>query len=1065
VSEPDRIAAYVLRIDGVSTIFTTHDDLDTTYAENNGYAYSMAALELPEALGAGIDLRDGGFVDQTITLRLRDLDGTLPMIFGGSLTGAPELVDTIEASTVATANASVWGKCVGLETFGPAGERRQFSCFPGFDVGMRHVGSQEAWATQTGPAPVTDYPRLWTGRRWTIYRIFKEGGTWQALDDGTLVGFGSLLGQGRVKAETWEFKSSGPEGWASGNLGAGALSDPIPVAPILVVGDGPFDGVISASLVLERLDGIGDAFHEWVSPITPTSDTIAAGPQTYDDIVSAFQTLLSTVESDAGSGEAYNGAGLNIVTYSDSPGGDGVVVQWERSTEAASGFDPLTDSARYAVRLRISAKRDIWSVLGYDVDSQPVVDPVDDAEVYCDFVPSLVVVDHFVGSFWSASPEAMRARLTGDYSALQDTDDPSDYPCNFQAPRTWPPIYRGGAVTWTLEAGQEFQLLTSNPVYMLATKSRPVMGDPNDPFSPITISEGVGEATAQGLMVVDGPYRRVGDKDGGQTPDEGYAFPIELERSRGRTQQVFRIAWRTAGDGSVALDNEGYPRLVVYRVEDPRVWGFEYPPLNGPWAGWRQAPPDGRPMVARPLVAIELGSDEGNRSSLVMRRILATTGSAGEWYSDDTLLTPIYGTQWPTPTLDAGANDKTAPVVLDGEVAALGLGIPADLIAGEAGWAAWESVGEHVSRSIVVSAGAMSARSTLQGMLAAPGLCWSLAGGQFGVIDPTRFPSPDAVRVITTANYAGEFADPASARAEQDLRDWSPPDRAEIRGTRDATTGEFRTKVDRESADLGKRYRAQTIKHPIVAPHAVNRASQILGNGWLSECYQRFDRTASFWTQQHFVVTMRLHADDALGLWPGDGIMLTDPWLADPTGESSEYGVTAAIGYVVERKYSARDEVVRIRAMLNAEVPLVLYAPAAVSTEYIDGAGGEYSLVCIDDWLGCRVDVSLDVDGFSEPFWSLTGVGALIEGFAWDGSTWTRGIYGEVDSVVATPGSCKIILTGALTGATYYRDHHHVWVLRAFADQTSQWVLDLFAALCLEDGTHDGGEPGKTFRD
>ena len=1064
MSEVDRRVAYALRIDGIDTVFVTDDELDDDWAADAGYVRSHAGLERPAALSMGIDPRGGDWQEQTITLRINDIDGTLPALFGGSLAGAPELVGTVEAHDD-PAPSAVWGKCVGLETIGPAGERRLYSCFPGFAVGMRHVGGVEAWATGIGPAPVTDSPRLWTGRRWTVARVLREFGSWQALDDAQLVGFGVLLGQGTIDAESWEFRCAGIEGWTGGNLGAGAMADPIPVAPITVVGDGPFDGRISAALTLERLDGEeGSDDYQWVSPLAALDVTVAAGPVTYDDIVTEVQALLASVESDSSSGEAYTDGSDSNLAFATTPGSDGFTVQWHRDAEAAGGFDPATSSSRYAVRLRVTAHEAIWKALGYDPGSQPGVSPTDDAEIYCEFVPAYLT-GHFVGSFWSAAPQGMLARLTGNFSTFAETDDISDYASNFQAPRAWPPIYRDGAVTWTLEAGQEFQLRTSNPVHLLGTLSRPVMGDPDDPLSPITISGGVGDANAQGVIVVDGPYRREGDKDGGQSPAEGYAFDVELERKLGRTQQVMRVAWRRSADGSMALDDEGYPRGVVYRVEDPRAWGFEFPPLHGPWSGWRQAPTGMRPMTARPLVAIEIGSDEGNPSSLLMRRILATTGSATTWFTDDTYTTPVYGTQHPAPRIEPGGNDKAAPVPLDAEVAALGLGVPADLIGDAAAWAAWDGVGEHVSRSMIVSAGSMSARATMAGMLSPAGLCWSFAGGKLGVLDPTRFPTPEQVSIIVTPDlYAGKAGDPSSARAKQTLREWAEIDRGEIQGTRDPVTGDWRTRVSRRSPDLGAAYRAQTIPHKINAPHAVGRASQVLGNGWLSECYQRFDATATFWSRPHFIVEVALHADDAADVWPGDGLMLTDPWLVDPSGTASDYGVTAAIGYVTRRSFSARDEVVHIRAILNAETALVLYAPAAVSTEYIDGDGGVYALVCDDDWLGCRVDGSLDVEGFGEPYWSATGAPALIEGFVWDGSTWSRGIFGEVDSIDATPGATRLVLTGALTGAAYMRDHHHVWVLRAYADQAASWVTDIFAALCDEDGEHDG-EPGKTFRD
>jgi hypothetical protein len=126
-------------------------------------------------------------------------------------------------------------------------------------------------------------------------------------------------------------------------------------------------------------------------------------------------------------------------------------------------------------------------------------------------------------------------------------------------------------------------------------------------------------------------------------------------------------------------------------------------------------------------------------------------------------------------------------------------------------------------------------------------------------------------------------------------------------------------------------------------------------------------------------------------------------------------------------------------------------------TRYDDDEDGEgYRLFCDDDALGCRDGATFDVSGFVEPGLTASGGNALIEGFAFDGVTWTRGIYGTVDYVYESSGSCFIKLTGALTGATYRRDQWHVFVLRNDAEQTAAWVAEVFAPLCAKDGTSDG---------
>lgn len=1064
---------YSLHIDGLSTVFVSRDDADGSieaWGLAEGYEAVHNGLRRPEALDCGVEPRTGSMLDVSADIEIVDTTGELAMLFRSSLATASPLISTLDPSED-PAPMSLHGKCVGAETLGPAGERRAWSCRPGWAIGMRHLGQQAAWAQGRSPTPVTDEPRVWVGRRLTIHRVRRIGGEWQAWADSREVWRGTLLGQGEQDAGRWRLRAAGPESWCAGNLASAAFEEPLEAVPDVELDAAAGETRVIAWLDLVSLGALAEqdpndpdvtTFHVWVDEYV--DDTTLVGATSYDDVVDAIKTILAAVEADATSGQEYAFAGsASTLRFSTSAGDDGVQVTWDRTNESASGFDPATDGSRYTSRLMLEVHEKVARILGYDPRQQNEgVSATDAPDVFGVWRSVDDAQTRWRGSFFAADAVAMEAWRTADFSNVYVKGTIGAHFYNFGFPRRWPPIYQQGAVSWTMTPGQEFVLRTSDPVYLPSSAARPLMADPADDTAPYSISRGVGDVTHHGLLAVEGPYRRRGDSDGA-AGEGGFAFDVERERREGKSVQIARVCWREAGDGSVALDVDGLARLVVYEWIDPREYGVDFKLLTGLWSGWRIAPEDGQPITVRPIVAFDYAR-QGNRLDLVMMRALASSGTVGAWYSDDTYTVPVYGLSPAAALPEPGQNDVEAVIVIDAELADLGLSVPADLIQPASAWeTAIAGLGPDLQRVKVAFAAAVSARGMFDSLLSPTGLAWSLAGGRYGLFDPWSMPAPEAAaKHITQADYAGKVGDPASARAGQDLRKWAPIDVLELQARVDPISGNYKRTDKRRATDLGSSYRAQTLPHKLDGAHLVHPSLTIPGADWRGQLATRWRQGFDFWARQNMLVTAQLHASEGLDLWPGDAVTVTDPWLANPT--TGDYGISSASGWVLRRSVNCAAEHVRLEILVDVEAVWLRYAGACLATRYDeDDEGQGYRLAVADDWLGMRSDGSLDCDAFVEPPTSVDGGDAMIEVFAFDGTTWTRGIYGIVTGADATPGACWLLLDDALTGATWLRDHHHVVVLREYADQLAAWVLALHAPVCDEDGV-SAGDPGKKWR-
>jgi len=633
--------------------------------------------------------------------------------------------------------------------------------------------------------------------------------------------------------------------------------------------------------------------------------------------------------------------------------------------------------------------------------------------------------------------------------------------------RRWPPLAQGGGQSWDMDqVGQEFIIRTYDPLYIVGSQTKWLLEDPTDPDIPFILGGSVGSVNSQGLFVFEGPYRARGDEDGGNKE------ATDRAAKEGKSKQVARVCWKAGSDGEVAADSDGFPRFVVMEWYPPRTYGIDWPQLTGSWGGWRVAPDGAIANTVLPLTVFEADAYKSSTENCehIFHSVLTTTGSG----------TGFSGTA-SNPSIDFGANAPTIPVVLsadflDIESSHYGCGVPYEMI-GDTARLRTQLGSNNLLLAKAAFVGPVSSNKLLSTLIQPSGACMSLAGGVYSLFDPWTFvdfgDSHLDVVTLTPEDYAGQVGDPTSARATQELRDASPIDIVEVSARIDPTSGSFQKKLEQRSWDQGGQYRAQTITQKIEGNHLVHTLTADPGSEWYVDFQTRWRAGTKFWASQNFPISIVVNSTKGESIWPGQAVVITDEWLVNPG--LSQYSLDFGIGYVTNRVFNSKTETVELTLLVSA-APIRYYAPALAVTRYDEDDEAEgYRLFCEDSLYRWNTENTGDfgairnigLAGFQPPSWySSAPIETDIEIFQFDGVSWTRGIYGTVSSIsVGTfPVSIDDIrnptgwlnLTGALTGNTYYRDMHHIVVLRRDGEQTAAWVGALYAPICDKDGTSDG---------
>lgn len=998
--------AYCLLIEGIPVAFWTNEDAASSVDVDRESAH--VGLQFP-TLAMGFSLADGWVSSSTARFELDDVDGTLADLFATRRDDLAGLTTTLDPGETVDNGVGQTRRSrhIGTEFIGSSGERRRYPVVKDWNVGMRHPDDGECIALGLGVIPITAKPLLWAGRRAAVYRFAYEDGAWQTWANAARIWWGTVRGTGMVRDHRWSINCDGPDSWLRRSLGYSAWAEPVTVDYTEIKIDANADDI---TVYFEMYQ-----YGNNVSLYGYGTATQQIGGNTAADVRSALVTAISTALSATGDSGEFNGSDNSAAENEEPQGAAGLI---SGSNDIYIKIADATDLG--AVRTReglmyVTMHDRAWRSLGYDPNGQrnEALKNGNDPETYVEFTEG-------DGGMWMAT---FRTRPT-------DAQTPSDYD-NGGEDRIYSPWYGSDSdQVYTLYAGADQEIYLQLPqgevAYCRGQHDMPVADDPQSPGSAYTLSGGA-EVDSTRLFAFIGPRRS-------ETSTEEFT-----------EVWIGRCSWKNV-NGAIGLENatDDAPTLYVSEWLSAEDYGFPYVANRGgatmdtDWSA-----PAGS-IVCAPLHHLTHVADGlGSSPVRLVRNMLATTGTSGGWYTTDAYTTQQFGFGG---KLQPGANNLTGlngTYPADYDIEDVGLGVPAEMIAEPYRWAALEQqIGSDLSAVYMATVGRWSSQDVALGLTRPLALCWSLRGGRYTVFDPLGGVSPNDVdHTITVEDY--HAAKPSDGRQQQALSVFSPLDAVTINWRRSPVSGEYEATTKIRATDSGARYRAQDTTLDIDAPGYT-------GGGFDAAMQSRWRQAFDFWARRHFALRgVKLHMSP--DIYPGDTVRWTDPALVSTDGT---YGITGALGWITSVTHDAARETTTVDAIL-VDAPTAGYRMVAPSAR----VRAITSNVCYcdkDHW-----DVSVGgfehvaVAAFAEPDWSDAGGNAAVALLQYDGNTWTTAGYQTVASVDTVANT--ITLSGALSGGTgYYRDRDTLIVMRTFADQTAQWVLDLYAPIADEDGAVNG---------
>lgn len=1006
--------AILFVVEGVPYVWSTHPDLDGTTYMGDGRVV-LPGLERPKVTTEVPPSNHWQFRRHPATIVLQDLDGRLAEVFGQFFSAHTPLSSGIHPSEDPIADAALHGRQVGSEAIGPAGERDRWPVVDGFEHAREHVGENYE-SEDLALTPVSDGQVILRGRRCALIRVFRdvvdypdeassEEAHWRPWDEGDRFWWGTIRDEATVDGRTWAIECDGPESWLYRPLG-------------LLTQDRPVKAL--APLRLSDIDGqdetrIGIILRSFRSP--PDDPTaFEYGSDNFVSQVAAVDVLgLRQDVSNA------------LAAAVAAAGPDGAF-------EDEDGKEAYIDVSSGAIHLRIDnlgineqwpqativLHRKVWERWGFDVDEQAARETAD--KYYVDFtvdplVPGLDVppaAGYVAGRFTTLPDPGQYGEDTS--SALYD---------NNGAVRSWLPFYKAGAQVLDSDtsAGIVVELGNGDIVHHTGQIDRPVASDPDDPTSGY-------------------------DLDGNPVDTHGYWIFYGRRRFAGTDEvfdevQIAEASWRARPLHQHQLAGDP-PAIVVTRWLDPRDFGFEHKALSSPWVALANAPGE-ESILARPL--LRLGYRQhgfADDPAIVMLRLVLTTGQSTGWTSFE---------NDPATSLPATANEPVLvpSVRLDGEVADLGLSIPASMVRNPLEWGNLSAnLPDGLRRMSLGVLPGMAGEDLFRGLMHVNGWGWTLRGGQYGVFDPTAAVYPEVGDpVLDLSAKATSGRDISLHKILQDARVLAPVDRFILEYDWEPAADQPTREESHRSTDRGVRYRHQTggsqSEYRVLAHGKRN-----IG-GWR----QRTDQVARWWEQRHtmlrrYPVRRRVGQD----LWVGQKVILTEPRALSSDGT---YGLLAAVGIVtkvsIDEGAAATEPTHFLDILVNASsaAGIRFNAPSARGRGF-DVATGR--LYCFNDWAGVG-NGYLDVAHFVEPGWSNLGGLFRIRVVQWNGSSWSETMTARVTGANAVADDCYLEVDDVV--GTYRRDDDALVIGRAMDDQDGAWPQAFFSPICAPNGTWTGG--------
>ncbi|WP_434417810.1 hypothetical protein [Nannocystis pusilla] len=999
----------------------------------------LLGLEVPATIETATDLDDGGMLSGGgATFTVADFDGSTLL----ALVKEPSDRDFVyqrlapgddPAPVTLLGNGGedvdLHGRYVGAEFIGGSGERRRYQCLPGDPMpGLDHAAFNGT--NQDLPEVViTDEPEHAPDlRRVALYLIHKDtlsglsgADAWPSWSDQFASGY-SLIWWGTLSSvensgRTWQIKCDGPGAWLRKQINANTPDVWAQVQTILklkTTGPDREDLFASAFLIRHALDFSFDTQCGY-STFDVFNDVITG--TTVKAVVSAISSRLTTISAAAGPDSAFTTQGGAFQFTSEH-----VSIKYDNG------------SSQKGAEMWVCLHEKVWRFLGWDPKVQhrtylDIQEPYD-----CFFI------DHSMAKFRPFSQVNVKPPGPGYYTAVFTTlpygdnyqTNPEDADNNGNW-RSFLPLSPPGVAMLYPEGGQEIGVAFGvDSPYCEGQLARP----PAD----YTLTSGETCDTA-GYMVFRGQYRESAEEDAREL------------------YQVAKVSWHDH-DGTFSEDAEGNRVVVIEKWLDPRMFGYSDPPLKLVWSSDK--------IEWAPLRVLGYNLDTMDHAHMVLVRLMLSTGTAS----------------WDPGSYEGGATSKNVGtnnhlLVYDGEEEAndhefadLGLAIPADVIDRhsftEAAMELPEGYKGPLNRCKIAFKGAQDSQEVIRQIIEPRGWALGLHGFKYGLFNVGRLLYlHDATVTITESDLA---SDDVPYVPSMDLFPMTPFDKASIEHHYPAA-GEGGETATIEGKSLSRRTRGR---------HG-NATRELQGLGyvdlaawkgesspvpaWINDWRQLWlSELADWYAQPHELITgLPLKPSKAIQVNPGTVVLISNAWPATRTGA---YGMTGRVGRVLRVVRNLEDLTAEVDILVQAGDPNVmrLFAPIAVVLDDVSTVEARYDLAtrtfkCHADYFGTGTGRS-DVNFFAEPSWSNLGGNLEVDGYQYNGRTWTQTFSFSVESV--DTDNHTIMHTAAGLAGTFYDRMYTILVPQAYSAQGATWPKAWFVVHTDPAGKF-GGAPGFKF--
>lgn len=964
--------------------------------------------------------------DDGLSVKITDFDGELIEFFRdrtlanglavalGSRLGPKDDPAPVTLIGMSGDDVPIRGKWINSEAIGPDGQRSYYSLFPDGDPAGQDHAAYQGDIQALAPSYVYDVVTHLEGRRVSLYCIFRDvdTGEWPSWQDQhesgwSLLWVGCLTNEAEASGRTWTLKCEGPSSWLRKQLGAQRPEAWLPVSGNITLSDAPGarEDLIALSFVYQQ---VGTNTIEYGGSTFFTGSDQLPLTGTAADFRLFINERIATVAAAAGPDITWSTAR----NAEASLGPEGALTRIEQLAEAPA----FVRAGLWACALH----EKVWRALGFEpyVQAATAFDTeyeIQFKEGYASGMPGIPGPGFWVGHFWT---------VPVGYSSVGAAGADADNSGKVRIARKIAPEDIA-----QMPPGARFELSfgVNAPSYLEGQTNR----------APVehTLSNTGGDCDTQGYVAFRGTYQESAESD-----------PITMV-------QLAQVCWRnnsvTVGGDTIGLDDLSAARVFVAAWIDPRFHGCDRKPLDRVWAA--------ADLEWCPVNFLGYNFKTGDLAHRMLLRLLLSTGTAS-WAGydlDGAVLTP--GNNHPA-ALDG------VPPYSDAEIADLGLGVPADLIDLPT-FASTASdlpggIASPLNRCRYAWIGAQDSQELIAAILAPRG--WGLGwnGARWRLFTRAEPISGSQVEVvIRPEDIAGEpeFVEQAT------LRPFVPRERFKV---------EFGKALVSEAQTDDRKLIAEVQAHdPMSRSRRDNGVAAVEGWGliptslwrgesppadWSTAWRTLFaDTMAGWYNSAHILITgLPVMPSVARMLGPGSVVRYSSYYA--PTREGT-YGPTAKLGrvYKVEHDLDTREARVDILLQPGDSIGVKLFAPIAMVVDNVSSVeerhyAAERTFFCYRDFFLHEGEGMHDVKYFAEPAWLGVGGDALVNGWQWDGRTWSQTFSFLVESVNLANNSITY-KADSLTGK-WWEARYTALVFAKFDDQpVDSWTRSLFAVITKAD--------------